>query len=79
MRKVKFFQVDVGKEEAEAVRQAVADGWVSGSGPSVRKFEKEFARKMEVRHAIAVCNGTCALIASLLAFKKKLGKNIKNR
>lgn len=73
MRKVKFFQIDVGEEEAEAVRQAVVDGWISGSGPSVKLFEKEFARKMQVKHAIAVCNGTCSLIASLLAFKKRIG------
>lgn len=73
-RKVKFFQIDVGEEEADAVRQVVVDGWVSGTGPSVRLFENEFARKMKVKHAIAFCNGTCSLIASLLAFKKKIGK-----
>lgn len=39
---------------------------IIASGPVVRRFEKEFAAYVGVRHAIAVANGTVALHAALI-------------
>lgn len=70
MRKIPWAKVNVGEGEAEAVRKVVADGWISGSGPTVKRFERKFARKVGAKHGIAVCNGTCGLLAILLVLKE---------
>lgn len=36
-------------------------GWLSNGGPLVEEFEKRIARKLGVRHCVAVCNGTVGL------------------
>jgi len=72
MKKIPFFQIDIGEEETEAVKNVVSDGWISGSGPSINKFAKEFASKVGAKYAIPVCNGTCALIASLMAYSRDI-------
>lgn len=43
------------------------------TGPVVEKFEKEFALKVGVKYAVAVCNGTAALHLSCLAAGLKDG------
>jgi len=54
----------VGKEEAEAVREVLLSGnYVSGS--RVEEFEKKFAEYIGVEHAVAVNNGTAALHIAL--------------
>jgi perosamine synthetase len=63
-------QPSVGKEEIEAVVEVLKSGILtekSGRGPRVLQFEKEFAKFIGAKHAIAVCSGTAALHASLLA------------
>ncbi|MCJ7760119.1 aminotransferase class I/II-fold pyridoxal phosphate-dependent enzyme, partial [Candidatus Bathyarchaeota archaeon] len=60
----------LGKEELEAVAEVLRDGVLtdkSGSGPRVLQFEKEFARYVGARYAVAVNSGTAALHASLMA------------
>jgi len=66
----------VGDEELKSVREALMEGWISGSfrSPYVGQLEKEFAETVNVKYAIAVCNGTCALIASLLSLKHLFGE-----
>ncbi len=42
--------------------EAVLDsGWLSNGGPLVNEFETELAKRLKVKHAVAVCNGTVAL------------------
>ena len=48
-------------EDAEAVAQAVAAGWISSEGPHVREFEEKFSQAIGVKHGVAVANGTAAL------------------
>jgi len=41
---------------------AVLDsGWVTNNGPQVRALEERLAARLDVRHCVAVCNGTAAL------------------
>jgi perosamine synthetase len=58
----------IGAEEADAVRQVVASGWLS-MGRRVQEFEEAFARAVGGRSAIAVNNGTTALQIALMALE----------
>ena len=63
-------QPSIGKEEIEAVVEVLKSGILtekSGRGPRVLQFEKEFAKFVGAKHAVAVSSGTAALHASLLA------------
>jgi perosamine synthetase len=53
-----------GDEISELTRILDAD-WLSASTPVVDEFEQAFARRLGIRHAIAVVNGTCALELAL--------------
>ncbi len=58
---------DIGELEVRYVTEAVRSGWVSSIGPFVERFESDFAKFCQVKHAIAVSNGTTALHVALLA------------
>jgi len=52
--------------EWEYVKDCIDTGWVSSAGAYVDRFEKDLAVCCEVKHAVAVVNGTAALHVSLL-------------
>jgi perosamine synthetase len=56
----------LGEDEVRAVEAVVRSGHLS-EGEVVARFEKIFAEKMGVRHAVAVSSGTAALHLVLLA------------
>jgi len=56
----------MGTEEWEACKQPIESGWIT-QGPKVKEFEIEFAKKHNVKHAIAVSNCTTALHLALIA------------
>ena len=56
----------LGADEAQAVAAVVNSGHVA-EGEVVARFEKAFAEKMGVGHAVAVSSGTAALHLTLLA------------
>lgn len=67
---MKFLPVaepDIGALEEAYVLDAVRSTWVSSLGPYIERFETDFARFCDVRHAVAVSNGTTALHLALLA------------
>jgi perosamine synthetase len=72
-RVIRWAEPDIGEEEVEAVKEAVKSTWISGRGPQVAEFEDFIRRKIGVKHAIAVNNGTSALLCALQAFREKLG------
>ena len=61
-----------GNEKKYLVK-CINDNFISSSGPFVTKFEKNFAKKVDRKYAIAVSNGTAAIQLAFesLNLKKK--------
>jgi perosamine synthetase len=55
-----------GIEEWEATKEPLMSGWIT-SGPKVREFERIFAERHQVKHALAVTSATTALHLALVA------------
>ncbi len=56
--------VRLGPEAERLAVEVIRSGMIA-QGPLVARFEKEFAELVGVRHAVAVNNGTTALVAAL--------------
>lgn len=54
----------IGAEEAEAIAEVLASGWVA-QGPRVAAFEQAFAQRQQVTHAVATSSCTTALHLAL--------------
>lgn len=54
-----------GEEEWQAVKEPLMTGWLT-SGPKVREFEAAFAKRHQVKHALAVTSATTALHLALV-------------
>ncbi len=64
-----------GKEELNAIKEVLESGVVV-QGPKVELFEKEFARYLGVKHAVAVNSGTSALHVALLSSDVRMGQEV---
>jgi perosamine synthetase len=64
-----------GEEEWMAVKEPLMTGWLT-SGPKVTEFEKLFAERHQVKHAIAVTSATTALHLALVALGIKAGDEV---
>jgi perosamine synthetase len=53
--------------EKKYLMQCIDTGWISSEGPFIKEFEEKFAVRMGRKHGIAVCNGTAALDAAVVA------------
>ena len=62
--------------EIEYVTDAVKSTWISSLGEYINKFENTFADFCEVKHAIAVSNGTVAIQLLLSALGIKTGDEV---
>ncbi len=57
---------DIGGEERRLVDEVLRSGQLS-NGPALASFEREFAARLDARHAIAVSSGTAALHLGMIA------------
>src|SRR5665213_1209297 len=53
--------------EKKYLNDCIDSGWISSEGPYVTKFEEQFAAKMGRKFGVAVCNGSVAIDAAVLA------------
>ena len=67
--------VELGPEVEELVVSVLRSGMIA-QGPMVARLEREFAEMIDVRHVIAVNNGTTALIAALQTFDLQPGDEV---
>ena len=66
--RIRLASPDVGEEELEAIRQVFASGILT-NGPRTAEFERAFAARHETEHAVALANGTIALVAMYTALR----------
>jgi perosamine synthetase len=75
-RRVGLHEPDLTGREFDYLKDCIDEGWVSYLGRFVDKFEIELARISEVRHAVAIVNGTAALHAALLIVGVRPGDEV---
>src|ERR1700710_2916887 len=68
-------KVQFGREEEELVGAVIRSGHVA-QGERVRQFENEFSARFGIGHAVAVTNGTVALVAALQILGLKPGDEV---
>ena len=66
---------DIGEEEIEAVSEVLRSGMIA-QGRRVAELEERWAEFVGVRHAIAIANGTLALMAIYAALDLKPGDEV---
>jgi perosamine synthetase len=62
--------------ELKYVSKCVQDNWISSSGDYLKKFESDFAKAVQAKHATAVTNGTAALHLACAALGIKKGDEV---
>lgn len=67
---------EITDADIEAVTEALRAGWISGEGPYIEAFERDFADAIGVKHAIAVCNGTAAIDVTVEALGLEPGDEV---
>jgi dTDP-4-amino-4,6-dideoxygalactose transaminase len=73
--KIPLFDLNIGREEEEALINTLRSGWIS-MGPNVKKAEQAFKNMLSVRHAVAVTNGTASLHLALKVLGIKEGDEV---
>jgi dTDP-4-amino-4,6-dideoxygalactose transaminase len=72
---IKISEVHLGGEEEELVLQVLRSGHLA-QGPMVEMLEAEFARAHDSEFAVAVNNGTTALVAAMQAIDLRPGDEV---
>jgi perosamine synthetase len=66
----------ITKTDIAAVEECLAQGWISGEGPIVEKFERVVAENSERQFGVAVANGTLAIDLALEAIGISKGDEV---
>jgi len=53
--------------EKKYLQECIDTGWISSEGPFVSSFEKKFAKRVQRKYGISVCNGSQALEVAVVA------------
>jgi perosamine synthetase len=64
------------ERDVELVAQAVRSGWISSAGNFIEQFETGWAEYCSRRYGIAMCNGTAALHAAVMALELQPGDEV---
>ena len=56
----------MGESERDFVEEAFRTNWIAPLGPNVNAFEAELAKKVGVKHAVALSSGTAAIHLALV-------------
>lgn len=62
--------------EKKYLNNCIETGWISSEGPYVKEFEEKFSKRAGRKFGIAVCNGTAALEAAVIAAGVKKGDEV---
>lgn len=62
--------------EKKYIDNCIDTGWISSEGPYVKEFEDKFSSRVGRKFGIAVCNGTAALEAAVIAAGIKKGDEV---
>jgi len=65
----------IQKEDIDAVSDVLSSDWLT-TGPKVTEFERIFAKTVQAKEAVAVCNGTAALHTAMFALGIKPGDEV---
>jgi dTDP-4-amino-4,6-dideoxygalactose transaminase len=72
---IPFALPDINDDEIDEVVACLKSGWLT-TGPLAKKFEKQFADYLNVKHALAVNSGTAGLHLALEALGIKKGDKV---
>jgi perosamine synthetase len=75
MRQVPFARPDITHREMDAVKHVLCSGWLT-TGAVAAEFEREFARAVGAKHAVAVSSCTAALQLALDAVGVRPGDTV---
>lgn len=64
-----------GNEEKYLV-ECIRTGWISSEGPFIKQFEEQFAARVGRKYGVAVCNGSVALDAAVVALNLEPGDEV---
>lgn len=68
--------IDLSERECAYVIAALSDGWISGTGPFIARFEQALSKRVHRTHTVAVANGTLALELALRALEVGPGDEV---
>lgn len=62
--------------EKKYLNECIDTGWISSEGPFIKKFEELLAARVNRKYGIAVCNGSVAIDAAIIALGIKEGDEV---
>jgi dTDP-4-amino-4,6-dideoxygalactose transaminase len=75
MWKVPLFDIQLDQAAINAVQEVMRSGWLT-MGEVTKNFERLFAEFLDIKHAIAVSNGTAALHLANMALDIRNGDEV---
>jgi len=73
--RVPLAELSYTEEEVQSVTEVLRSGWWT-CGPETEALEREFEKRLGVRHAVAVSSGTAALHLAFLALNLSPGQEV---